>query len=86
MRAGTVIKDHAGLTGVARIMDRAGGNAVEEEGSLYQPSLQSGLGDSQSNDTDASSIDTNGTPNVEDGDNPGHDGRGHGRGRGRGPS
>jgi hypothetical protein len=75
--------DCAGLTGVVRIMGRAGGNAGEEEGSVYQPRLQSGLSGPQANETDASSVATNATTSVEDSENPGLGGRGRGCRRGR---
>jgi hypothetical protein len=69
--AGTVINDHAGLTGgVACIMAHAGDNIGEEEGSVYQPSLQNGLGASQANEMDASSVANNATTIVEESDNP----------------
>jgi alpha-D-ribose 1-methylphosphonate 5-triphosphate synthase subunit PhnG len=48
-RAGTVINDHTGLVGVAHIMGRGRDNAEEKEWSVYQPSLQSEFGGSQSN-------------------------------------
>jgi hypothetical protein len=42
-------------------MVRGRDNDGEEEGSVYQPSLQSGVGGSQSNEMDISYVDTNAT-------------------------
>jgi hypothetical protein len=55
-------------------------NAGEEEESVYQPSMQIGVGGSQDNDMDASSVATNAT-SVEYIENPGLSGCGHGRGQ-----
>jgi hypothetical protein len=59
-------------------MARAGDNTGEKEGSVYQPSLQNGLGGSQANEMDASSVANNATTIVEESDNPalGRHGRG----------
>jgi hypothetical protein len=62
---GTVINDHAGLTCVACIMARAGDNTGGKEGSVYQPNLQNGLGGSQANEMDSSSVAYNATTIVE---------------------
>jgi hypothetical protein len=72
------------LTDVARIMARDREYIREEERLVYQPSLQSGLGGYQANETDTLSVATNATTSVEDSDNTGCGGRGRGRGRGCG--
>jgi hypothetical protein len=81
-RAGSVINDCAELAGVARIM-ASDGKYREEEESVYQLSLQSGLGGSQANNTDTSYIATNITTRVEYSDSPGCGGCDSGRGIGR---
>jgi hypothetical protein len=64
-------------------MGRGKENNREEDGSVYQPNLPSGVGGVQANEVDASSVATNAT-SVEDTRNPGLSGCGRGRGRGCG--
>jgi hypothetical protein len=59
MRAGSVTTNCSAVAGVARIMAHCGGNTREEEGSVYQPILQSELGGSQANEAVASYVSTN---------------------------
>jgi hypothetical protein len=66
-------------------MGRDRGNAGEEEGSVYQPSLQSGVSGSQANEVDESYVATStNVTSVEDSNNYGFGGLGRGRGHGRG--